>query len=166
MSMPQSFITPLGPSGSLLRIRRKRRTASTSCTPASWNRSSGMAAAVETLMPVLTHLLHQRLVDRSSVALDQAYSSLKSAVKARDQMCLFCWRHLAPQAAPLFAQTSSDAVKDINDKHLTNAGLHSAYQVQNGVLLCANCHGAFGDLQQYIDVVDGCPDCQGCELDE
>ncbi|KAI8831647.1 hypothetical protein BJ741DRAFT_616519 [Chytriomyces cf. hyalinus JEL632] len=33
--------------------------------------------------------------------------------------------------------------------------MHSVFQAQNGVLLCANCHRSFDALKRYIDVVDG-----------
>ncbi|KAI8834257.1 hypothetical protein BJ741DRAFT_666093 [Chytriomyces cf. hyalinus JEL632] len=58
----------------------------------------------------------------SSVAIDQTYSSFKSAVETRDQVCLFCWQQDQPEGVPLFAQKSSDAAKDIIHNHLKNAG--------------------------------------------
>ncbi|KAJ3238603.1 hypothetical protein HDU81_007523 [Chytriomyces hyalinus] len=91
---------------------------------------------------------------RDSVAIETEYSSFKLAVEARDQVCLFCWQHIDPRAVPLFAQKSSNVVKNIIDHHMKQAGLHSVYQVQNGVFLCPNCNGQFGALRWYIDVSD------------
>ncbi|KAI8820046.1 hypothetical protein BJ741DRAFT_683481 [Chytriomyces cf. hyalinus JEL632] len=50
--------------------------------------------------------------------------------------------------------TQKSSIPLIIEKLLERAGMRSVFQVQNGVLLCVNCHRSFDALMQYIDVVD------------
>ncbi|KAI8831070.1 hypothetical protein BJ741DRAFT_537127 [Chytriomyces cf. hyalinus JEL632] len=87
-----------------------------------------------------------------SNATDPKHSNFSTALRKRDLVCLICWKHNETDAAHLIAQKSSNPL--VIEKLLERAGMRSVFQVQNGVLLCANCHKSFDALMQYIDVVD------------
>ncbi|KAJ3230660.1 hypothetical protein HDU77_001252 [Chytriomyces hyalinus] len=86
-------------------------------------------------------------------ATDPTHSNFSTALRKRDVVCLICWDYEVTDAAHLIAQESSFPL--VIDTLLERAGMHSVFQVQNGVLLCATCHRLFDALKQYIDVVDG-----------
>ncbi|KAI9337788.1 hypothetical protein BDR26DRAFT_803924 [Obelidium mucronatum] len=88
----------------------------------------------------------------SSDLLNLKHADFKAALQARDKICLFCWGRIQLQASHLIAEKSS--IARITAQILSSAGLESVYQVQNGVLLCKNCHGEFDALRRYIDVND------------
>lgn len=81
------------------------------------------------------------------------HKDLKKAVVKRDGVCLFCWNSRQLHGAHILAQ------KDIPFKYDETAlfertGLEQKHQVQNGLLLCAICHGEFDALKRYVDVVN------------
>ncbi|KAI8820056.1 hypothetical protein BJ741DRAFT_542346, partial [Chytriomyces cf. hyalinus JEL632] len=63
-----------------------------------------------------------------------------------------CWKNNETDAAHLIAQKSSIAL--VIKNLLERTGMRLVFQVQNGVLLCANFHRSFDALMQYIDAVD------------
>jgi hypothetical protein len=78
---------------------------------------------------------------------------LKNAVVKRDGVCLFCWNKLQCQGAHIVAQKDVPFPYD-EPSLFQRAGLKQKHQVQNGLLLCALCHGEFDGLKRYVDVVD------------
>ncbi|KAJ3223183.1 hypothetical protein HDU78_011405 [Chytriomyces hyalinus] len=88
-----------------------------------------------------------------SNATDPTHHNFSTALRKRDVVCVICWDRRVAVAAHLIAQKTS--IPLVIEKLLQRAGMRSVYQVQNGVLLCANCHILFDALKQYIDVVDG-----------
>ena len=81
------------------------------------------------------------------------HKDLKKAVEKRDGVCLFCWGNKQLEAAHIIAQKNIPMAYD-EPSLLLRAGLTQKHQVQNGLLLCGNCHGEFDQLQRYVDVVD------------
>ncbi|TPX58207.1 hypothetical protein CcCBS67573_g09183 [Chytriomyces confervae] len=90
----------------------------------------------------------------TSNATDPTHSNFSTALRKRDVACLICWDYKETDATHLIAQKTS--IPLVIEKLLERAGMHSVFQVQNGVLLCSACHRSFDALKQYIDVVDGC----------
>ena len=82
-----------------------------------------------------------------------SHDHFKRAVAKRDVVCLFCWNTLECEGAHLIAQKNIPMACD-EDSLLVRAGLKQKHQVQNGLLLCSNCHGQFDKLKRYVDVVD------------
>ena len=82
-----------------------------------------------------------------------SHTNLKKSVTARDGVCLFCWGKRNLQGAHIIAQKNIPVVLDDNHTLLMRAGLKEMHQVQNGLLLCANCHLDFDALKRYVDVV-------------
>ncbi|KAK6098740.1 hypothetical protein MT418_8436 [Batrachochytrium dendrobatidis] len=76
-----------------------------------------------------------------------SHRDLKNAVEKRDGACLFCWDKLSLQGAHIGVAYNESPI-------LLRAGLAQKHQIQNGLLLCINCHSRFGKLRQYVDVVD------------
>jgi hypothetical protein len=81
------------------------------------------------------------------------HKNLKKAIEKRDGVCLFCWGNKQLEAAHIIAQKNIPMTYD-EPSLLLRAGLTQKHQVQNGLLLCGNCHGEFDQLQLYVDVVD------------
>ncbi|KAJ3411224.1 hypothetical protein HDV05_002568 [Chytridiales sp. JEL 0842] len=82
-----------------------------------------------------------------------SHSDLRTAVRARDGVCLFCWINESLETAHIIAQKRT--ITDISNTVLQAAGLENLYQIQNGLLLCANCHKQFDLLNRCVDVVNG-----------
>ena len=110
---------------------------SSSChTPLFSNRSSKSNSAEDLdYVPELTH------------------KDLKKAVEKRDGVCLFCWNRKPLKGCHIIAQKNIPMAYD-EPSLLLRAGLTQKHQVQNGLLLCGNCHDEFDQLQRYVDVVD------------
>jgi hypothetical protein len=83
-----------------------------------------------------------------------AHKDLKKAVEKRDGVCLFCWNRKPLKGCHIIAQKNIPMVYE-EPSLLLRAGLTQKHQVQNGLLLCGNCHDEFDQLQRYVDVVDG-----------
>ena len=81
------------------------------------------------------------------------HKDLKIAVEKRDGVCLFCWNQIQCQAAHIVAQKEVPFTYD-EPTLFERTGLNQKHQVQNGLLLCAVCHGEFDALKRYVDVVD------------
>jgi hypothetical protein len=81
------------------------------------------------------------------------HKDLKKAVKKRDSVCLFCWNRKPLKGCHIIAQKNIPMVYD-EPSLLLRACLTQKHQVQNGLLLCGNCHDEFDQLQRYVDVVD------------
>jgi hypothetical protein len=80
------------------------------------------------------------------------HKDLKKAVERRDGVCLFCWDNEEVQGAHIIAQKKIPMAYDA-PSILLRAGLTQKHQVQNGLLLCGNCHSEFDQLKRYVDVV-------------
>ncbi|EGF82855.1 hypothetical protein BATDEDRAFT_23076 [Batrachochytrium dendrobatidis JAM81] len=78
---------------------------------------------------------------------------LNKVVEKRDGVCLFCWDKLSLQGAHIISQKNIGMAYN-KPSILLRAGLTQKHQIQNGLLLCINCHDQFGKLKQYVDVVD------------
>ena len=81
------------------------------------------------------------------------HKDLKKAVEKRDGVCLFCWNRKPLKGCHIIAQKNIPMAYD-EPSLLLRAGLTQKHQVQNGLLLCGNCHDEFDQLQRYVDVVD------------
>ena len=81
------------------------------------------------------------------------HKDLKKAVEKRDSVCLFCWNRKPLKGCHIIAQKNIPMVYD-EPSLLLRACLTQKHQVQNGLLLCGNCHDEFDQLQRYVDVVD------------
>lgn len=81
------------------------------------------------------------------------HTDLKKAVLKRDSVCLFCWNQIQCQGAHIVAQKDVPFLYD-EPTLFQRSGLKQKHQVQNGLLLCAVCHGEFDALKRYVDVVD------------
>ena len=81
------------------------------------------------------------------------HKDLKKAVEKRDGVCLFCWGNKQLEATHIIAQKNIPMAYD-EPSLLLRASLTQKHQVQNGLLLCGNCHDEFDQLQRYVDVVD------------
>jgi hypothetical protein len=80
-------------------------------------------------------------------------ADLKRAVDKRDGVCLFCWSEKHLEAAHIIAQKNNLSVPfDIS--RFERAGLSDKHQVQNGLLLCSNCHKDFDTLKSYVEPSD------------
>ncbi|KAJ3411221.1 hypothetical protein HDV05_002565, partial [Chytridiales sp. JEL 0842] len=90
-----------------------------------------------------------------SLQKEPSQSDLRSAVSARDGVCLFCWGHKSLQACHIIAQKRVVLAATTDIALLQAADLTHLHQVQNGLLLCAVCHDEFDKLQMYVDVVSG-----------
>ena len=81
------------------------------------------------------------------------HKNLKNAVLKRDGVCLFCWCRIQSEGAHIM--NPMDSPFQIDEPSLfQRTGLKQKHQVQNGLLLCANCHVLLDRLKRYIDVVD------------
>ncbi|EGF83571.1 hypothetical protein BATDEDRAFT_22381 [Batrachochytrium dendrobatidis JAM81] len=65
-----------------------------------------------------------------------SHRDLKNAVEKRDGACLFCWDKLSLQGAHIGVAYNESPI-------LLRAGLAQKHQIQNGLLLCINCHSRF-----------------------
>jgi len=84
---------------------------------------------------------------------DLSHWHLKRALERRDVVCLFCWGFEETHAAHIISQ--KEIPIQIDEATIFHrASLSQKHQVQNGLLLCANCHGRFDKLHRYVDVVD------------
>ncbi|KAJ2987528.1 hypothetical protein HDV02_006081, partial [Globomyces sp. JEL0801] len=81
-----------------------------------------------------------------------SHKDLKKTLVRRDGVCLFCWK-LKCEGAHIIAQKNVSMACD-ESSILQRAGLTQKHQVQNGLLLCRNCHSEFDILKQYVDVDD------------
>ncbi|KAJ2987527.1 hypothetical protein HDV02_006080, partial [Globomyces sp. JEL0801] len=81
-----------------------------------------------------------------------SHKDLKKTLVRRDGVCLFCWK-LKCEGAHIIAQKNFSMASD-ESSILQRAGLTQKHQVQNGLLLCRNCHSDFDILKQYVDVDD------------
>ena len=81
------------------------------------------------------------------------HKDLKKAVLKRDGVCLFCWTAKPIQGCHILAQKNIPFQYD-EEPLFRRAGLEQKHQVQNGLLLCSNCHIEFDALKRYVDVVD------------
>ncbi|KAJ3411222.1 hypothetical protein HDV05_002566 [Chytridiales sp. JEL 0842] len=82
------------------------------------------------------------------------HSDLRTAVRARDGVCLFCWDSVTLQTARIIAPKEN--ITEIRcNAVLQVAGLNDVNQTQNGLLLCSKCHGHFDMLNMCVDVVNG-----------
>ena len=81
------------------------------------------------------------------------HKDLKKAVLKRDGVCLFCWTAKPIQGCHILAQKNIPFQYD-EEPLFRRAGLEQKHQVQNGLLLCSNCHMEFDALKRYVDVVD------------
>ena len=81
------------------------------------------------------------------------HKELKKAVEKRDSVCLFCWNRKPLKGCHIIAQKNIPMVYD-EPSLLLRAGLTQKHQVQNGLLLCGNCHDEFDQLQRYVDEVE------------
>jgi hypothetical protein len=79
------------------------------------------------------------------------HKDLKKAVAKRDGVCLFCWDKLECEGAHIIAQKNIPNAYD-ESSLLQRAGLTQKHQIQNGLLLCNNCHSQFDKLKRYVDV--------------
>ena len=81
------------------------------------------------------------------------HKDLKKAVLKRDGVCLFCWEQIECIGSHIIAQKNVPFKFD-ETALFERTGLKQKHQVQNGLLLCANCHGEFDALKRYVDVMD------------
>ena len=81
------------------------------------------------------------------------HKELKKAVEKRDSVCLFCWNRKPLKGCHIIAQKKIPMAYD-EPSLLLRAGLTQKHQVQNGLLLCGNCHDEFDQLQRYVDEVE------------
>jgi hypothetical protein len=81
------------------------------------------------------------------------HKDLNKAVEKRDGVCLFCWTRNPLKGCHIIAQKNIAMAYD-EPSLLLRAGLTQKHQVQNGLLLCSNCHDDFDQLKRYVDVVD------------
>ena len=84
---------------------------------------------------------------------DPDHTDLKAAVEERDAVCLFCWEMSNCEAAHIIAKKNI-AIEYDESSILQRAGLIHKHQVQNGFLLCKNCHNQYDLLKRYVDAVD------------
>ena len=81
------------------------------------------------------------------------HKDLKEAMVKRNFVCLFCWDELYCEGAHIIAQKNVPMAYD-ESSLLQRAGLTQMHQVQNGLLLCHQCHNQFDNLRQYVDFFD------------
>ena len=81
------------------------------------------------------------------------HKDLKKAVLKRDVVCLFCWNQKPLEGSHIIAQKNIPMVYD-EPSLFIRAEIKHKHQVQNGLLLCKNCHDEFDKLKRYVDVVD------------
>ena len=84
---------------------------------------------------------------------DPAHTDLKAAVEERDAACLFCWEMRNLECAHIIAKKNI-AIEYDESPILQRASLIHKHQVQNGLLLCKNCHNQYDLLKRYVDIVD------------
>ncbi|KAJ3413848.1 hypothetical protein HDV05_007369 [Chytridiales sp. JEL 0842] len=81
------------------------------------------------------------------------HRDLRTAVRARDGVCLFCWDSVTLQTARIIAP--KETITEISCTVLQAAGLDNLYQIQNGLHLCSKCHRHYDMLKMCVDVVNG-----------
>jgi hypothetical protein len=124
-----------------IRPFHKSYTDSESChTPTISSRNPSRSNSTEDLdyVPEEKELLHK---------------DLKKAVLKRDIVCLFCWSRKPLKGSHIIAQKNIPMAYDETCLFI-RAGITQKHQVQNGLLLCGNCHDEFDILKRYVDVVD------------
>jgi hypothetical protein len=84
---------------------------------------------------------------------DSNIPEFSKSVCKRDGVCLFSWNNLECHATHVVAQKNLPFNYD-EESIFQRVGLHSKHQVQNGLFLCAVCHGQFDKLKRYVDVVE------------
>ncbi|KAI9353851.1 hypothetical protein BDR26DRAFT_796851 [Obelidium mucronatum] len=89
--------------------------------------------------------------DNAAVVL--THRNFKKTLEKRDRVCLFCWTRSSLKACHIIAQKNHLAIQYDELGLFQRAGLKQKHQIQNGLLLCGNCHDQFGLLKQYVDVV-------------
>lgn len=80
-------------------------------------------------------------------------ADFKREISARDSVCLFCWSLEVIEGAHIIAQKNANSVAYNDESLLQRVGLEQKHQVQNGLLLCSNCHKRFDALKRYVDVI-------------
>ena len=81
------------------------------------------------------------------------HNDLKKAVARRDGVCLFCWNRKPLKGSHIIAQKNVSMAYDQASLFI-RAGITQKHQVQNGLLLCGNCHDEFDLLKRYVDFID------------
>ncbi|KAJ1334528.1 hypothetical protein BSLG_007683 [Batrachochytrium salamandrivorans] len=81
------------------------------------------------------------------------HKDLKKAVVRRDGVCLFCWNRKPLKGSHIIAQKNIPMAYD-EASLFVRARITQKHQVQNGLLLCGNCHDEFDLLKRYVDVAD------------
>ncbi|KAJ3016918.1 UNVERIFIED_CONTAM: hypothetical protein HDU68_011950 [Siphonaria sp. JEL0065] len=80
------------------------------------------------------------------------HANFKKAVAKRDGVCLLCWENRPVKGCHIISQKND--VMDYDEVSLfQRAGLKQKHQVQNGLLLCGNCHNEFNVLKRYFEVI-------------
>jgi hypothetical protein len=89
--------------------------------------------------------------DSSAVRpIELKHKDLKQAVLKRDGVCVFCWADRGLQAAHIIAQKNT-ILLPFQTSIFERAGVPDKHQVQNGLLLCSNCHLEFDALKIYVE---------------
>jgi hypothetical protein len=105
----------------------------------------------------LQHPIHKKLALEDQSPRGSSTSTKKKNFRAalveRDRLCVFCWEYEQLEGAHIIAQKKSIVPMDETDA-LSRSNLQDIYQVQNGLLLCAVCHGLFDTLRYYVDIID------------
>ena len=121
--------------------------------PSTEEAGSSKRSSTESLQnPVLKKLALEDKPSRGS-SISTKKRNFKKALVERDGVCLFCWRETESEGAHIIAQKNSVVPIDESDA-LQRSNLQDIYQVQNGLLLCSNCHGVFDKLRCYVDIID------------
>lgn len=81
------------------------------------------------------------------------HHAFRNSLVERDEVCLFCWQPLECHAAHIAAKKKLPFEYD-EQGLLERMGITSKNQVQNGMFLCAICHGQFDKLQRYVETVE------------
>jgi hypothetical protein len=81
------------------------------------------------------------------------HKDLKKAVAKRDVVCLFCWNRKPLKGSHIIAQKNVSMAYDEASLFI-RAGITQKHQIQNGLLLCGNCHDEFDLLKRYVDLID------------
>jgi HNH endonuclease len=123
-------------------FHKSYNTDSESChTPSTVSsRTPSRSNSVDDLhyVPELNELLHK---------------DLKKAVVKRDVVCLFCWNRKPLKGSHIIAQKNVSMAYNETSLFI-RAGITQKHEVQNGLLLCGNCHDEFDLLKRYVDFID------------
>jgi uncharacterized protein YfkK (UPF0435 family) len=114
--------------------------------------SDPMDQAAPQVNPALARVVSPRKQGSAS----SQQRGFQNQLKKRDDVCLFCWDNDSLEGAHIIAQ-KKNPVANLDAVLLRDAGVAHKYHLQNGLLLCKNCHDKFDLLKSYVDFIDDKP---------